>query len=235
MEKQLVVKQTVLSRMLGDTVIADVAIIGTDMFFREGAAYGILFHARNNLGLSTSFVQQRLERINQGGVTEEKVKFGEKVVSYLASPDGTVRSYYVADGDFHFITTSKHLVARFLATASGKGALGASREFRHARSIMPLSRGDTVWASQRNLASRSGAGERSVVRVMRRLRAAGLIELLKASKSKGEASLYRLEARPERCLDSIAAPRPTGATVAPDHDHEEPQPTTGTGATMAPV
>ena len=50
MEKQLVLKQTVLSRMLGDTVIADVAIIGTDMFFREGASYGILFHARNNLG-----------------------------------------------------------------------------------------------------------------------------------------------------------------------------------------
>ena len=51
MEKQLVLKQTVLSRMLGDTVIADVAIIGTDMFFREGASYGILFHARNNLAL----------------------------------------------------------------------------------------------------------------------------------------------------------------------------------------
>ena len=44
-EKELVLKQTVLSRMLGDTVIADVAIIGTDTFFREGACYGILFHA----------------------------------------------------------------------------------------------------------------------------------------------------------------------------------------------
>ena len=40
-EKELVLKQTVLSRMLGDTVIADVAIIGTDMFFREGGCYGI--------------------------------------------------------------------------------------------------------------------------------------------------------------------------------------------------
>ena len=74
MEKQLVLKQTVLSRMLGDTVIADVAIIGTDMFFREGASYGILFHARNNFALSTSLTQQRQERIKAGGVTEEKVK-----------------------------------------------------------------------------------------------------------------------------------------------------------------
>ena len=70
MEKQLVLKQTVLSRMLGDTVIADVAIIGADMFFREGASYGILFHARNNFALSASFAQQRQERLEAGGVTE---------------------------------------------------------------------------------------------------------------------------------------------------------------------
>ena len=48
-ERQLVLKQTVLSRMLGGTVIADVALVGTDMFFREGASYGFLFQARNNL------------------------------------------------------------------------------------------------------------------------------------------------------------------------------------------
>ena len=123
------------------------------------------------------------------------------------------------------LNTFVDLIARHLSPVESKVWMVLFRDCR----------GDNVWASQRNLASRSGAGERSVVRVMRRLRAAGLIELLKASKSKGEASLYRLEARPERCLDSIAAPRPTGATVAPDHDHEEPQPTTGTGATMAPV
>jgi len=182
MEQQLVVKQTVLSRMLGDTVIADVAIIGADMFFREGAAYGILFHARNNLGLSTSLAQQRLERINQGGVTEEKVKFGEKIVSYLASPDGTVRSYYVADGDFHFVTTSKHLVAQFLATASGKGALGASREFRHARSIMPISRGDTVWAYVSDAFFRNITGPHYRIEMARRLQAVADIELVQLAK-----------------------------------------------------
>jgi hypothetical protein len=96
-------------------------------------------------------------------------------------------------------------------------------------------RGDTVEASQRNLAARSGAGERSVVRAMRRLRAAGLIEVLKASKSKGEASRYRLEARPERCLDSIITRPPTGATVAPVQGDDEPADAIGTGATMAPV
>ena len=124
MEKQLVLKQTVLSRMLGDTVIADVAIIGTDMFFREGASYGILFQARNNLALSASLAQQRHERLAAGGVKEEKVKIGGREVSYLSSPDGTVRSYYVADGDFHFVTTSKHLVGAVPGHGVGRRIAG---------------------------------------------------------------------------------------------------------------
>ena len=105
------------------------------MFFREGASYGLLFHARNNLALSASLIQQRQERIAAGGVTEREGQDRRPDVSYLASPDGTVRSYYVADGDFHFVTTSKKLVGRFLATASGRGSLGASQEFRHARVV----------------------------------------------------------------------------------------------------
>ena len=96
-------------------------------------------------------------------------------------------------------------------------------------------RNGTVKASQRNLASRSGASERSVVRAMRRLRVTGLIEVVKASKSKGEASLYRLEVRPERCLDAITSERPTGDTVAPDHQHDDNREHCPTGDTMAQV
>jgi hypothetical protein len=76
-------------------------------------------------------------------------------------------------------------------------------------------RDGTVKASQRNLASRSGASERSSVRAMRRLRDTWLVEVVKASKGKGEASIYRLEARPERCLGGPARSQITGATVSP--------------------
>ncbi len=181
-EKQLVLKQTVLSRMLGDTVIADVALIGTDMFFGEGASYGLLFHARNNLALSTSLIQQRQERITAGGVREAKVKIGDRPVSYLASPDGMVRSYYVADGDFHFVTTSKTLVARFLATASGGDALGTSREFRHARTVMPVSRGDTVWLYLSDAFFRNITGPHYRIEMARRLQAAADIELVQLAR-----------------------------------------------------
>lgn len=96
-------------------------------------------------------------------------------------------------------------------------------------------RGGTVKASQRNLASRSGASERSVVRAMRRLRDTGLLEVVRASRSKGEASLYRLEARPERCLDAVARHQPTGDTMSPDHRGDAHRGHHPTGDTMSPV
>ncbi|MEN6457533.1 MAG: hypothetical protein ABFC63_01270 [Thermoguttaceae bacterium] len=181
-EKQLVLKQTVLSRMLGDTVIADVAMVGTDMFFREGAAYGLLFQARNNLALGVSFGQQRAERLSGGGVKEEKVRIGGRDVSYLSSADGLVRSYYVADGDYHFITTSKRLAARFLATASGEGALGASSDFRHARSVMPISRQDTIWAYLSAAFFHNLVSPAYRVELARRLQATADIELVELAR-----------------------------------------------------
>jgi hypothetical protein len=178
MEKQLVLRQTVLSRLLGDTVIADVAIVGTDMFLREGASYGIIFHARNNAVLTTSLVQQRQERMQAGGVTEQKLTIDGRSVSYLASPDGAVRSYYVVDGDFQFVSTSKHLVARFLATSSGKGSLGATKEFRYARTLMPLGRGDTIWLYASDAFFRNITSPHYRIEMARRLQAASDIDLV---------------------------------------------------------
>ena len=145
-EESLVMEMSVLARLLGETTVADVAIIGTDLAFQEGGAYGLLYHARNNLMLTAEFTRQRQERLQQGdGATDEKVTIGDREVSFLSSPDGSAWSYYVADGDFHFVTRSKTLVKRFLETGSGEGTLGASKEFRYARSAMPLERSDTVF------------------------------------------------------------------------------------------
>jgi hypothetical protein len=177
-ERQLVLKQTVLSRLLGDTVVADVAIVGADMFLREGASYGILFHARNNVVLTTSLVAQRQERMQAGGVTEQKLTIDGRAVSYLSSPDGVVRSYYVTDGDFQFVTTSKNLVARFLATSSGKGSLGATKEFRHARTLMPLGRDDTVWLYASDAFFRNITSPHYRIEMSRRLQAVSDIDLV---------------------------------------------------------
>ncbi|MHB8898593.1 MAG: hypothetical protein ACYC6Y_07585, partial [Thermoguttaceae bacterium] len=48
-EEAIVLKQSELARLLGPTLIQDVAIIGTDTYFQDGGSFGLLFHARNNL------------------------------------------------------------------------------------------------------------------------------------------------------------------------------------------
>ncbi|NLE38758.1 MAG: hypothetical protein GX621_12105 [Pirellulaceae bacterium] len=178
MERQLVLKQTALSRMLGPTVISDVAIVGTDMFMREGGAFGILFEARNSFLLENDFKRQRAERVRQGGVAEETVEIAGQKVSLLSSPDGTVRSFYLANKGYIFVTTSETLMRRFIETGGEGASLGRSAEFRHARSVMPLSREDTVFVYLSDAFFRNMAGPRYWIEILRRLRAAADIELL---------------------------------------------------------
>ncbi len=215
-EKELVLKQTVLSRILGNTVIADVAIIGTDTFFREGACYGILFQAKSNVGLSSSLMQQRQERIKVGGVTEKKVNIDGHSASYLTSPDGSVRSYYVVSGDFHFVTTSAALAARFLATASGAASLGKSKEFRHARSIMPISRNDTIWLYASDAFFRNITSPQYRVEMARRLQAAADIDLVQLARLAAAA-----EGKPRDTIEQLksASALPPEFGPQPDGSH----------------
>src|SRR5208283_2975654 len=115
-QNQLVMEQTQLSRMLGGTVISDVAMVGTDLFLQDGAAIGFLFEARNGMLLGSSLSGPRAARVKQGKAKEETVKIEGQNVSYLSSADGSIRSYYVVSVDYHFVTSSRALVARFLQT-----------------------------------------------------------------------------------------------------------------------
>src|SRR5690606_8314376 len=49
---QLGLRETALAELLGNRLISDVALIGRDLYLREGGAIGILFEARNELLLN---------------------------------------------------------------------------------------------------------------------------------------------------------------------------------------
>ncbi len=179
LEESLVLQQTALARLLGPTTVADVAIVGTDLSFHDGGAFGLLFHARNNLLLGADFQRQRQERLAKGDdATEEKIDIAGREVSFLSSSDGSVRSYYAVDGDFHFVTRSKTLVRRFLETGSGEGALGRSDEFRHVRTVMPLARQDTVFVYISDAFFRNFVGPHYRVESVRRMQAVADVELV---------------------------------------------------------
>lgn len=144
---QLAVRQSALAQLLGPHVIADMAIIGMDMFTREGAAIGVVFEARNQL-LGVDLARQRqeaLEREAARGAVATTETIAGREVSLLTTPDNRLRSYYLVDGPYHLVTNARAIVRRFLEVRDGAGSLGASPEFRHARSRIPTSRDDTVF------------------------------------------------------------------------------------------
>jgi len=181
-QNQLVLEQTQLSRMLGRTVISDVAMVGTDLLMQDGAAIGFIFEARNGVLLGSSLSAPRAARVTQGKAKEETVKIKGQNVSYLSSPDGSIRSYYVVSGDYHFVTSSRALVARFLQTAKGEGSLGNSQEFRHARKVLPIDRNDAALVYFSDAFFRSFTGPAYRIESLRRLEAATDIEIVQLAK-----------------------------------------------------
>ena len=223
-EEQLVLKQSALARLVGGTIIADVAIVGTDLLFQEGGAFGIMFQARNGILLSADILQQRSERVEKGdGVTDQKIDVGGRPVSLLSSPDGDVRSFYAVDGDFHFVTRSRRLVERFFEAGSGKTPLGETKGLRFARSLMPLDRADSVFVYLSESFFQNLVSPTYRVETVRRIQALADIELVR---------LARLAARAERQpADSIEelisggflpadfGPRPDDSQTVLDGDH----------------
>lgn len=206
-QTQLALETTALARLLGDAVIADVALIGTDTFFREGAAFGLLFQARNNPMLTLNLATQRAEKLKTLKLKQEKLHIGDKAATFLYSHDGSVRSYYLSDGEFHFVTTSRTLAERFLQVRSGEGSLGRSDEFRHARSLMPLANNYTIWAYFSDAFFRNLLSPRYRVEMMRRLQAQADIECVQLAVLAAAA-----EGKPGGSVEQLIA----GALLPPD-------------------
>ncbi len=177
-ERQISLKEPALAELLGPTIISDVAMVGGDLFFREGAAVGVLFQARNNFALSSDFTRQRAETLKrEPGCTQKQVEIAGHQVSFLSTPDNRVRSFYAVDGDFHFVTNSQRLVERFFAVGAGKEALGQTAEFRYARSLMPISNDYTVFAYLSGEFFRNLVGPHYQVEMARRMRSAAEIDM----------------------------------------------------------
>jgi hypothetical protein len=200
MEKQLALKESVLSDLLGGQVISDVALVGSDTFFREGAAVGMLFQARSSAILARDIKQNRANaKAADRTATETTEKIAGRDVSFLSTPDNAIRSYYVADGDYHFVTTSRTLARRFIEVAAGNGSLGKSEEFRHARSVMPTSRDDTVFVYLSDAFFRQLTGPQYRIEMSRRMRS-----LLEMELSELAHRAARAEGRKESSLDALA-------------------------------
>lgn len=178
LEKQLAMKETALSRLLGGTVISDVALIGSDTFLSDGAGLGLIFEARQNALLKSQITEQRKLAAKAAGIEVQTVTIAAREVSLINNADQSVRSFYVIDGDYHLVTNSKKLVEDFVNAGEGTNSLADLNEFRHARNLMQLKENHTVFVYLSDPFFRRLLSPAVRTEMTRRIQALGEIEMV---------------------------------------------------------
>ena len=123
-----------------DRVVSDFALIGTDFFFRDGAAVGVVFQASDSRGLRAILEKQRDDASrDHPAARHDVVNVDGRAVDSLTNSDHRLRSFYVVRDGFHLVTNSQYILRRFLSLKGGEGSLGRLNEFRYARAQQPVS------------------------------------------------------------------------------------------------
>lgn len=199
LERQLVLPETALGDLVGELAIADMALIGMDPFVREGAAIGMLFEARKGPVLGAAIAGLRTAaRAQDSSIGEQTLEIAGRKVSLLSTPDNRVRSFYVAEGDRHLVTTSREIVRRFLEGADGTRTLAGLKEFQYARSQFPAPAPSAVFVYLSDPWFRQLVGPRYRVEMTRRMQADADLELVALAQLAA-----RLEKKPAGTLDDL--------------------------------
>ncbi|WP_182867453.1 hypothetical protein [Stieleria mannarensis] len=117
-----------------DPLVSDMALIGCDPLFRDGAALGVVFEATDSFKLADAIKRQRQQMLGTfSEISERLLNVANHRVSLLSTDDNRVRSFYAIDGNYHLVTNSQSLLERFFQAGRGDRSLGALREYRYAR------------------------------------------------------------------------------------------------------
>jgi hypothetical protein len=225
---------------MGPQVIADAALIGFDPYVGQGAAIGILMRAKNDALLAADLTRQRLGSLTKfTDASEEKLEIDGHPVSYVSTPNGEVRSYYVQDDEFHLVTTSRRLVERFIEAGRGERALVSLASFRNARHELPVARDDTVFAFVSEKFWQNLSSPHYYIENLRRVRSsreAVLLELANYA-SQCEGNLVNPDGQP-RSLDLLPEPfgvRVDGSTLMLNEDRASMDSLRGSPGTFVPI
>jgi hypothetical protein len=178
-ERMLNSKMTTISKLFGDTVIADMAIVGYDLYMQEGPSMGVVFEAKNFAVLKASMEQERqatARRLSADGCTLETIDIDGQSVSLLSTPDHQVRAFMVEAEPYLFLTTSHALARRFLEVQRTRATLANNPSFRFARWIMPLQNQYDIFAYFSSGFFRNLLSPRYQIELQRRMLAIAAIE-----------------------------------------------------------
>lgn len=146
MERMLNTRMTTLAKMFGDQVISDMALVGRDLYLKEGASLGVILACKNHGLLLTSMEGERKQAANSiPGATLQEIDLGSQKCTLLSTPDNSVRSFLVSHGDYLLLTSSRILAERFVEVSNDGQSLAKQDSFRWARQWMPDANGYSVF------------------------------------------------------------------------------------------
>jgi hypothetical protein len=146
LKKQLAVESSRLSRLVGDEVIDELAVTGSDLFYGEGSDVTLLFRLKQPEVFKTALdgMLNRAEKARPDARRSEGTFQGIPFV-HLATPDRDICVFIAYPRpDLHIRSNSKVAFQRILEAVQGKQAdgkavrrLGDSLEFAYIRTLMP--------------------------------------------------------------------------------------------------
>ncbi len=120
---QLGLERGPLARSLGTQVVADLALVGSDPYVREGSDTTLLFRVKQkplfDLAVNGA-VSKHLQA--HGGGSDTNVDVGGVAVHVQTSADGAVRQHRASVGDLEVVSNSLGATKRVLAAIAGKSA-----------------------------------------------------------------------------------------------------------------
>ncbi|TAL18402.1 hypothetical protein EPN96_01135 [bacterium] len=215
LEGKLCLEQTYLSRLFGSSVIGEVALTGSDPFFREGTSLTVIFGLKN----PDVFKRHMESKYEEAAAAKKAVRSsrsieGHEVFSIL-TPDGEVSSFYAQLGNAAIVSTSLNSLTRSLLCAKKKiPSLGEALDLKYIRTI--FARGaeeEDIFIYLSDAHIRNLVGPRWKIEETRRLRCGGNLELL------SNAALWRkIEKSSFGRVEQLASEKYLGETspVCPD-------------------
>ncbi|MCG8583925.1 MAG: hypothetical protein MI757_04345, partial [Pirellulales bacterium] len=144
-------------------------------------------------------------------------RIGRGTATFAHTPDNRVRSFYVVDGDYHLVTNSRTIARRFLEAGSGERSLGELKEFRYARSLMPLANEYETFVYLSDPFFRLMVSPQYRVEMTRRMQSAAEMDMVRvalmAAKAEGVKAETVARLIEHDLLPKTFAKRPDGTTT----------------------
>jgi hypothetical protein len=134
-EAELGLGRSGLARVLGPSVIDQVAVVGSDPYLREGSDLTFIFRVKSkpafDLAISSALASHGARH---GGLQTRRMDFEGIGIEEALSPDGAIRQHRASVKDLEIVSNSPRAIRRVLANLSGRthaSALADQPDFRY--------------------------------------------------------------------------------------------------------